>query len=80
MIPTGLDTVSAQGCYSSFGGGASRAVDALIQAALECRPMLVERVSVEDDIRAETTRVPSGRRQMHEPRRRNESLPLLGNA
>jgi hypothetical protein len=42
--------------------------------------MLVERVLVEDDIRAETTRVPSGRRQLHEPRRRNESLLLLGNA
>src|ERR1039458_2571456 len=35
--------------------------------------MRVERVLVEDDIRAETTRVPSGRREMHEPRRRNES-------
>jgi hypothetical protein len=40
--------------------------------------MLVARGLVEDDIRAETTRVPSGRRQMHEPRRRNESRLLLG--
>ena len=37
-------------------------VHALIQAALGCRPMLVERILVGDDIRAETTRVPSGRR------------------
>jgi hypothetical protein len=32
-------------------------VDALIQAALGCRPMLVERVLAGGDIRAETGRV-----------------------
>jgi hypothetical protein len=45
---------------------AAERVATMIQAALGCRPML-ERVLVEDDIRAETKRVPSVRRQMHEP-------------
>src|SRR5450755_685376 len=59
--PAGLEVALELRAKRTNLVGPAERVDALLQAALWCRPML-ERVLVGDDIRAETTRVPSVRR------------------
>src|SRR5450755_4932116 len=67
--PAGLEVALELRAKRTNLVGPAERVDALIQAALGCRPML-ERVLVGDDIRAETTRVPSPRRPGRPGRRR----------